>query len=177
MTPRFAEIKDFYQARTKNILAAGKNRYGIDPYAWNDLVTLSPIEWRIWQDIRELGLVMYPQYPVAGFFVDFGNPIAKVAIECDGKEFHQDVEADRRRQAIIESHGWTVYRFTGRQCNEPQPDPEDEFKGQAFRILEAIGDFHQLTPRTVSMGNTLLAAERLGPSLYRRFAAEAHHAR
>jgi hypothetical protein len=177
MTPRFAEIKDFYQARTPDILAAGKRQYGLDPYSWEDLVTLSPIEWRIWQDIRELGLVMYPQYPVSGFFVDFANPVAKVAIECDGKEFHQDVEADRRRQAIIESHGWTVYRFTGRQCCETQPDPEDEFRGQAFRLLEAIGDYHELTPKNVSLDKRMRSVDWLGSRIYRKIAAETHHAR
>lgn len=161
MTPRFAEIKTHYQESAQCILAAGKRQYGLDPYAWSGLVDMSPIEWRIWQDIRELGLVMYPQYPVAGFFVDFGNPVAKVAIECDGKEFHLDVEADRRRQSIIEAEGWTVYRFTGRQCNEMQPDPEDEFKGQTYRILEAIGDCHEITPKTVSLEKMMQAIRRL----------------
>lgn len=166
MTPRFAEIKTHYQTRAPEILAAGKRQYGLDPYAWSGLVDMSPIEWRIWQDIRELGLVMYPQYPVAGFFVDFGNPVAKVAIECDGKEFHLDVEADRRRQSIIEAEGWTVYRFTGRQCCERQPEREDKFNGQAFKCLEAIGCLHQIAPPTMSMDDALYAVQKLD-TIYR----------
>jgi len=60
--------------------------------------------------------VAYPQWPVGRFFVDFANPVAKVAIECDGKAFH-DVERDAKRQGEIEAMGWAVYRFTGRECN------------------------------------------------------------
>jgi hypothetical protein len=35
-----------------------------------------------------VALVLYPQYPVGRYFVDFGNPVHKVAIECDGARWH-----------------------------------------------------------------------------------------
>lgn len=134
-------IRDHYRRHADAIRAAGKNQYGIDPYAWDSLVSMTPIEWPMWQDIRSIGMVMYPQYPVGRFFVDFGNPVAKVAIECDGAAWHQDKAADKRRQDKIESMGWTVYRFTGRQCRQI---PHDDGKGQTIDKLREIAQWHRI---------------------------------
>ena len=67
---------------------------------------------------------MYPQWPQCGFFLDFANPVARVAIECDGREFHDSVK-DGRRDAILEAEGWTVYRLTGRDCLRLGEEDED----------------------------------------------------
>lgn len=150
MNPNFKAIKSHYFSLDADIMLSDKCQFGIDPYAWSSIVNLSPIEDRLWQDIRDIGLVFYPQYPVGRYFVDFGNPKAKVAIECDGKAFHQDKHADQRRQDEIEDLGWTVYRFTGKQCNELQPEHDDEYRGQAYRCLEAIGYMHGISVRKLS---------------------------
>ena len=150
MKPNFNAIKAHYELWGADILSAEKRQFGIDPYAWSSIVSLSPIEDRLWQDIRDIGMVLYPQYPVGRYFVDFGNPKSKVAIECDGKEFHKDKKADQQRQDEIEALGWVVYRFTGKQCHELQPDASDEFTGQAYRCLQAIGYMHGISPRNQS---------------------------
>lgn len=114
---RFAAIKSYYGRVAHRIQRC--DEWGIDPYAWSAPETgicLSPIEMALWDDIRMLNMVMYPQYPVGRFFVDFANPGARVAIECDGKRWHTDVVRDRERQAEIEEMGWVVYRITGRDC-------------------------------------------------------------
>ena len=46
--------------------------------------------------------------------VDFGEVDLRLAVECDGNEFHgpEQLEADRRRQNAIELLGWRFARFT-----------------------------------------------------------------
>jgi len=86
-----------------------------DPYGffpdWVD--HFSPIEKALWSEIRLFGLPLYPQFPVNEYFLDFADPEKKIALEADGKEFHQDKKADQKRQQEIEALGWIVYRITG----------------------------------------------------------------
>jgi very-short-patch-repair endonuclease len=108
-----------HYAAVEQLLLTSRSRWGIDPYAWDFQagIRMTPIEAALWHDIRAECAVLYPQFPVAGHFVDFGNPAAKVAIECDGAAFHQDAARDRARQQRIESAGWTVLRLTGSECS------------------------------------------------------------
>lgn len=118
MAQNWKAIKAFYEASQEAILSAGKNDWGIDPYAWETFMFLTPIERAFWNDLREEGCVMYPNFPVGRFFVDFANPCARIAIECDGAKYHTDVERDAARQREIEALGWTVYRLSGRACKQ-----------------------------------------------------------
>ncbi|AXF52905.1 MAG: very-short-patch-repair endonuclease [Bacteriophage sp.] len=120
-------IMDHYSRHKAEIMAAPKHNFGIDPYAWDmgsGMIHMTPIEHAIWCDIRQSGIVMYPQFPACGFFLDFANPLVKVAIECDGKEFHDPV-ADMARDSVLAASGWTVFRISGRDCKiEGQMDEE-----------------------------------------------------
>jgi very-short-patch-repair endonuclease len=132
-------IRAHYKRHEAAIKAAGASAWGIDAYAWdhNADIRLTPIEAWLWSDIRAIGAVLYPQYPVGRRFVDFGNPVAKVAIECDGAKFHQDKEADAKRQGEIEALGWTVYRLTGRECRTDDA-------GIAYQRIAGIAEAHGL---------------------------------
>jgi very-short-patch-repair endonuclease len=107
-----------HYAAVEQLLMTLRSRWVIDPYAWDFQagIRMTPIEAALWHDIRAEGAVLYPQFPVAGHFVDFGSPAAKVAIECDGAAFHQDAARDSARQKRIESAGWYVLRITGSDC-------------------------------------------------------------
>lgn len=123
------ELRNHYARHHDEIMSAPAWGYGIDPYAWDDgkgWVWMTPIETAIWHDIRCVDIVMYPQYPACGFFLDFANPVAKVAIECDGRAFH-DSAIDRERDRILGLDGWKVYRMTGREC---LLDGEDDERGK-----------------------------------------------
>jgi hypothetical protein len=67
---------------------------------------------------------LWPQLPVDRFFVDFGNPIAKVALECDGAQWHDEAK-DARRDAILHELGWKVWRAPGWRCNRGMERPDD----------------------------------------------------
>lgn len=86
-----------------------------DPYGYfNWFNVFTPIEYNVWCDIRYWCIPFYPQYPVDKYFIDFADPIKKIGIEVDGKEYHQNFEKDFKRQQEIENLGWEIYRINGR---------------------------------------------------------------
>lgn len=120
MSNRYDIIRDHYQFLTPMIIESScKNVIKwVSPYHGFDWMTMfTPIENQTWQAIRYFGHApFYPQYPVGNYFVDFGNPFLKIAIECDGAEFHQDKEKDRKRDMVLFESGWIVYRISGSDC-------------------------------------------------------------
>lgn len=126
MINRFEEIKTHYEWVTPNIFKAAErspNRW-TEPYCGIDWMSMfTPIESQTWQAIRCFGQApFYPQYPVSKYFLDFGNPVVKVGIECDGQEFHQDKERDRNRDLALLEHGWHIYRIPGSDCMKTVSD-------------------------------------------------------
>lgn len=141
---QFERALAFYREVNPKILEGERNEWAIDPYAWDEFgIRMTPIEAWLWGDIRQANVVMYPQYPVGRYFVDFANPVARVAFECDGAAFHQDKEKDARRQAEIEDMGWTVYRFTGSECRT-EFDEEERRNGWALFYVEQLGAHHRI---------------------------------
>jgi very-short-patch-repair endonuclease len=64
------------------------------------------------------------QHVVSGpgfrYRVDFAYPEVRIVVEVDGWRFHATraaFEADRQRDAVLESAGWTVLRFTWLQVS------------------------------------------------------------
>ena len=114
--PDWSAIRAHYRKAQALILAERKDEWAIDAYEWDGIVTLTPIEESIWTHIRTSSAIFYPQYPVGRFFVDFANPVAKVAIECDGAEFHKDKAKDAARDQALHAMGWKVYRVPGHIC-------------------------------------------------------------
>ena len=99
----------------------------------------------LWQRLRDRRLGGYKfrrQHPIGGYFADFACVEAKLVVELDGgQHFEPDaVEADARRTAVLNKHGFHVLRFTDRealverdavlarildwlQSNHPHPNP------------------------------------------------------
>lgn len=150
---QFEAIKRHYATFSPLILAGDSDEWAVSAYAWDTPssgIRLSPIERNLWADIREQNMVMYPQYPVGRYFVDFANPVAKVAIECDGAAYHQDQSKDAARQREIEALGWAVYRITGAECNQDETVFEDEdgrervISSPSWRLIARIGRNHSV---------------------------------
>lgn len=116
----YAGIRAVYAANMSDILS----RAGwVDPYFadWPSIFT--PIESQMWMLIRSHPEPYYPQFPVGRFFVDFGNPHTRTAIECDGRCWH-DTERDEARDLELKRrYGWKVVRFSGRTCYRIQRLP------------------------------------------------------
>lgn len=87
---------------------------GIDPYALGIYEHYTPIERALWKDIRSTARVHFlPQFPVGRLFVDFGDPGRKIAIEADGKQFHEAGRDQARDDELFSAHGWRVFRVSG----------------------------------------------------------------
>lgn len=146
----YSQIQRYYREMWPFVKKTPVHRWATDPYAINWHFT--PIEAALWSDIRSEGAVLYPQHPVGRYLVDFGHPVARVAIECDGKQFHTDKAKDKERQTEIEAYGWTVYRLTGRQCMQDSRDDVDEYGrecweiGDALRLIREVCKKHGISP-------------------------------
>lgn len=84
---------------------------------------MTPIEIQFWHEARAMLTGVWPQYPVGRFIADFAMPVLKIAVECDGRAYH-DPARDEARDAEMARMGWTVYRVTGSQCNNFMAEPE-----------------------------------------------------
>lgn len=124
---RFGLYRRNYGLKQKMVEAGLSSWMEGDPYQIADWASLfTPIEAWLWSDIRRAGLPLWPQLPVGRFFVDFGNPVKKIAVECDGAQFHKDKAKDAARDAELEAQGWTVHRIEGWQCRGEAPDLDPE---------------------------------------------------
>jgi len=133
LSTRFAKLRGNYAAYQRAVDQGAWTWMHGDPYMIADwLAIFTPIEYDAWCEIRDANLPMWPQLPVGRFFVDFGNPVAKVALECDGKEWH-DAAKDAERDEILRKMGWRVLRVTGSQCYKTRvmlPPYELEARGE-----------------------------------------------
>jgi very-short-patch-repair endonuclease len=151
---RFDEIRERYARLLpewdSHYRATGHMRH--DPYVMD--WSMSPIEARVWADIRDDGLPFYPQLPVLTYFLDFGCPMLKIGIECDGKAWHDNRRDSFRDRALAEA-GWTIFRLEGHECKRSLEDPRfreaDELDAEhvtkwflttAQGILHAINVMH-----------------------------------
>lgn len=68
----------------------------------------------LWSRLRrkQLGPRFLRQRPVGDYVVDFTCPSAKLIVEVDGRSHDGHFDADMRRQADLESEGYTILRFS-----------------------------------------------------------------
>lgn len=140
---RLNAIKAFYAMMLPRIMAGAKNQWlDVSTVDWSSI--FSPIEVVTWQMLRSEGVVMYPQFPVGPWFVDFGNPHVRVGLECDGALYHQDWHRDEARAIDIRKRGWRLIRLTGAECWEEitQGDVQDEVVSHARQVIRSLGVEH-----------------------------------
>ena len=73
---------------------------------------MTDAERRLWAHLRAsqlCGAKFTRQFPIGDHVVDFACRSLRIAIECDGGQ-HRD-EIDAPRTAVIEAHGYRVIRF------------------------------------------------------------------
>tara|TARA_R110000868_G_C10934434_1_gene766598 strand:+ start:145 stop:660 length:516 start_codon:yes stop_codon:yes gene_type:complete len=108
---RWKIIRRYYKYVEPHILSG----LAFCPYELGLGDKLTPIEISLWAELRGEGLPFYLQYPVGRRFVDFGDPVKKIAIEADGAAYHTP-EGDRKKNEELQSHGWRVIRVKGRDA-------------------------------------------------------------
>lgn len=108
MPERWNALVKMYKHMTPMILAGER----FDPYFIDWTKFFTPIESHAWADLRSSSMTFYPQYPVLNYFLDFADPIKKIGIELDGRQFHTP-EKDKVRDAKLLKKGWQIYRIKG----------------------------------------------------------------
>ncbi len=120
----------------------------VSPYFFDWCMT--PIEERVWRSIRARELPFYPQCPVDGVFLSFGDPLKRLGLELDGKSVDRDEEIARDRALL--SVGWRVFRITAAQTQDNLPSPDEAgFAGGAARDSEEyLGDLTDWATETTA---------------------------
>jgi very-short-patch-repair endonuclease len=80
-------------------------------------------ELRLWSHLRKPGiegLRFRRQAPIGPYIVDFFCPQRKLIVEVDGEQhaLYRTEQADRVRDAWLESQGYRVVRFSNRDVSE-----------------------------------------------------------
>ncbi|MGD6879291.1 endonuclease domain-containing protein [Bacillus infantis] len=101
-----------------------KHEQELSPAAAQRAKCESPIERRLFDALTARGYDVNAQVKCGPYCIDLALIAYKIAIECDGREFHSSPEAkkrDRRKDAYLRKNGWIVLRFTGKQINKELP--------------------------------------------------------
>lgn len=96
------------------------------------LPPLTPIEVRLLTAMRDSSLTPEVQFGIGRYRVDFAFPGQRLAIEADGRAWH-DAERDAARDAHLETLGWQTLRFTGSEIYR-------DAQGVTDRIIRALED-------------------------------------
>jgi very-short-patch-repair endonuclease len=96
--------------------------------------------------MRKACVLVIPQYSIHKYRTDFAIFVGdkqgyqKIAIECDGHDFHEknkkQVQRDKERDRFFQSKGWKLLRFSGSEIyNDPigKADEVIEFVGSVYR--------------------------------------------
>jgi very-short-patch-repair endonuclease len=113
---KWGYLRQLYMENISDILKVSEENI----HRWSDVYYLdwpsffSPIEKIAWNSIRDLGfVVLYPQFPLFNYFIDFANPYLRIGLELDGK-CHDKIK-DRERDIFLHEYGWEIFRITGRE--------------------------------------------------------------
>jgi Protein of unknown function (DUF559) len=109
---RFALLQQHYRRALPDLMDQARHDltvWAIEPYVFD--WCFNPNEQAVWGSIRRNPMVMYPEFPVAGCFVDFGNPFLRIALEADGKAY-DNRERDTARDRKLLGIGWKVFRVS-----------------------------------------------------------------
>jgi very-short-patch-repair endonuclease len=80
----------------------------------------SYIEKRLYNELKKNQFNPIPQYRCGPYRIDLALPEYRLAIECDGKEWHSTPEQkrhDARKNYYLKKRGWKVCRLSGKTIN------------------------------------------------------------
>ena len=122
------EIKDYIAQRMKKERAITRrleeeSRISIAPTIAKILGVVkpeeSPIEEYLWIALEraELSFLAIRQFEIGSYKIDFAFPKYKLAVECDGAEYHRgtelQLERDQKRDKYLARKGWRTLRIEG----------------------------------------------------------------
>lgn len=85
---------------------------------WGEIL-FSPIEEFLHEALKrnKLDHLTQREYAIGPYKIDFAIPVVKLAIECDGAEYHREnqeqLDRDQRRDKYLARKGWRTLRIEG----------------------------------------------------------------
>jgi very-short-patch-repair endonuclease len=79
----------------------------------------SPVEEYLWDALtrEELSFMARRQFEIGPYRIDIAFPNAKLAVECDGAQYHRgtelQLERDQKRDKYLARKGWRTLRIEG----------------------------------------------------------------
>ena len=156
---RSVQMKDLSQAD----LRAGLLGYYAKPKDSNvedgkSLIDLceSGFERQVYTELFQRGYRVIPQVKAGSFFIDFvveGANDTRLALECDGDEFHGPDRwaADMNRQRVLERAGWTFWRCFASTWSLRKDDVLEELLARLHNMgIEPLGALEKI-PSLVEM--------------------------
>lgn len=104
--------------------------------------------------------LLFAQEQVGAYRLDFAlvnaRLPAKIAIECDGHDYHERTKAhaarDRKRDRVLQGLGWRVMRFTGSEIYKDAHACADEVYMAWLDAVDAAMARHEATQRAIGEG-------------------------
>jgi very-short-patch-repair endonuclease len=78
----------------------------------------SPIERFLYDALNARGEVVRTQVLCGKYRIDLALTAYKIAIECDGKDYHSSAKQkahDKKKDEFLKANGWKVLRFSGKR--------------------------------------------------------------
>ena len=130
-------FKDYYEYNHDLIISRALTGHWFDVYGIDFTKYFTPIEYDAWCVIRAKKVILYPQYPVLNYFLDFGNPYLKIGLETDGKAFHDPVK-DKIRDNNLWKEGWKIFRVTGSEANRIIEIPDPSYGQEEYEEAKSL---------------------------------------
>jgi len=141
----------------------------------------SGFERAVYMELFNRGYRVIPQVKAGSFFIDFvveGANDARLALECDGDEFHGPDRwaADMNRQRVLERAGWTFWRCFASTWSLRKEDVLEELLACLHNMgIEPLGALEKIPSlvevRTWKPANALQGTQVGGDALAEAIAA------
>jgi very-short-patch-repair endonuclease len=132
-------------------------------------VRLTSLEQEMYKTLVQLNLPFrqFAQFQLGQYTTDFAMPQIKLAIECDGEQWHSEPEAkahDQKRDMDLANNGWTTLRFAERDLKENIDGVQKTITAYVYRLWrKALAAQDQQGQQLEARGSAIaVAMERLG---------------
>lgn len=115
--------------------------YDLDGVEGVNTYHCTPIERNVFCQIRNISVKFMPEYRIGKYYVDFCNPELNLIIEVDGKQHLKQVEYDNDRDNYLNSLGFQVVRFKGKDTFKD----DDDFRDEDGKFIESMRPKYEKT--------------------------------
>ena len=131
------------------------------------MIRLTSLEQKMYQILlgMRLPFIQKAQSQIGPYIVDFSIPALRIAIECDGDQWHSTQEArahDQKRDMDLAKVGWTTIRFSERELQEKDQAVKNTILELVYKLWrKAAEESKDRTKKASRIGATSIVEMRL----------------